>query len=143
MVRFIRFDNKYHEILLLFQSGAIFVSQVFTSGDFLVFQLESGFALLRLLGVDNVGGEKTWHLAAYSEFFPDVETAEAASADSAGLQISNPHIALTNRAFESTQVARIANSPLSHPESEPLLNWRKDPNREVSDRSVRLMLGIR
>jgi len=43
-------------------------------GDDLIFQLESGFGLLRVLAVE----EGVWHLLAYDEFFPDVESAEAA-----------------------------------------------------------------
>ena len=112
-------------------------------GDFLVFQLESGFALLRLLAVDEAEGDKVWHLAAYGDFFIDVESAEAAASDPQLLNVTSSHIALTNRAFESTQVARIANIPLTNAESEPLANWRNDPDRQVSDRSVRLMLGLR
>ena len=119
------------------------MSQTFTSGDFLVFQLESGFALLRLLDVEDVNGEKTWHVAAYGDLFPDVDTAEAASASPQHLTPCNTHIALTNRAFESTQVAKIANTPLTDTENEPLTNWRNDPNREITNRSVRLMLGLR
>lgn len=119
------------------------VSQAFESGDFLVFQLEAGFALLRLLAVDDHDGEKVWHIAAYSDLFSDVESAEDASADPAGLTISNAHISLTNRAFESTQVARIANIPLTENEKKPLFLWRSDPDHKTSDRSVRLMLGLR
>lgn len=119
------------------------MSQNFQQGDFLVFQLESGFALLRLLAMDETGGEKVCHLAAYGDFFPDVEAAEIASASPDSLTISCPHTALTNRAFESTQVARISNIPLTDRELEPLATWRNDPNRKVSDRSVRLMLGLR
>ena len=79
----------------------------------------------------------------YGDFFPDVDSAETALADLSGLSLSSPHIALTNRAFESTQVAKIANIPLNDRENEPLTKWRSDPNRYVSDRSVRLMLGLR
>jgi hypothetical protein len=118
------------------------MSQNFEPGDFLVFQLEAGFALLRFLAVDDEANGKVWHVAAYEEFFPDVESAEAA-AESGTLSISNPHLALTNRAFESTQVARILNSPLTDAENEPLRAWRDHPGQEVSDRSVRLMLGLR
>ncbi len=113
------------------------MSQNFQPGDFLVFQLESGFALLRVLALDETDGQKIWHLTAYNDFFPEVESAEAASTDSTQLTISNPHIALTNRAFDSTQVARIAHVPLTEHELEPLARWRDDPDREVSDRSVR------
>ena len=126
-----------------FNYRGIFVSQAFACGDFLVFQLEAGFALLRVLAVDVVDGEKVWHLAAYDDLFPDVDAAEDAASDPRRLSTSIGHIALTNRAFESTQVARIANIPITGPESEPLATWRDDPNRDVSDRSVRLMLGLR
>ncbi|MEO7659015.1 MAG: hypothetical protein ABIV48_05315 [Pyrinomonadaceae bacterium] len=119
------------------------MSQNFQPGDFLVFQLEAGFALLRLLEVADDEGETVWHVAAYNDFFPDVDAAEAASARSSSLGVSNPHIALTTRAFESTQVARIANIPLNADESAALNSWKSDPDREVSDRSVRLMLGFR
>jgi|SRR5436190_23532313 len=119
------------------------MSQNLQPGDFLVFQLEAGFALLRVLAVDEVGDDKTWHIAAYGDFFLDVESAEAALADLAGLSVNSAHLALTNRAFESTQVAKIANTPLTPQETAPLDAWRNDPDHEVSDRSVRLLLGIR
>lgn len=119
------------------------MSQNLQPGDFLVFQLESGFALMRLLAMDEDEGGKTWHVAAYGDFFPDVESAEAATARPESLGPGNPHLALTNRAFESTQVAKIASIPLTARETEPLTTWKKDPDRQVSDRSVRLMLGLR
>ncbi len=119
------------------------MSQNFQPGDFLVFQLEAGFALLRLLEIEQIDGDKIWHVAAYNDFYPDVETAEIASANPSVLMQSNPHIALTNRAFESTQVARIANIPLTEPEISPLHRWKNDQGSEISDRSVRLMLGFR
>jgi len=119
------------------------MSQNFQPGDFLVFQLESGFALLRLLAADDTDGAKIWHIAAYGDFFADVESAETAAIAMESLSVANPHIALTNRAFESTQVARIANVPLKDDELAPLSVWRSDPDRQTSDRSVRLMLGIR
>ena len=117
--------------------------QNFLPGDFLVFQLEAGYALLRLLAVEEVDGDLVWHVAGYGDFFLDVDTAEDAAKDPAGLSINSKHIALTNRAFESTQVARIANLTLTAEEIEPLNAWRNDKNREVSDRSVRLMMGLR
>lgn len=119
------------------------MSQNFQPGDFLVFQLEAGFALLRLLAIDEAEDEKIWHLAGYSDFFLDVDTAEAASAEPAKLSISNPHMALNTRAFEATQVAKITNLVLTENEIAPLNEWRNNPDREVSDRSVRLMLGFR
>lgn len=119
------------------------MGQNFQAGDFLAFQLEAGFALLRLLRVDERDGEKTWHVAAYSDMFPDIETAETAAANVSGLQISSAHMALTTRAFESTQVARIANTELTEDELAAFNAWNEDPGRTVSDRSVRLMLGLR
>ena len=119
------------------------MSQHLEPGDFLVFQLEAGFALLRLLAVDEADGEKTWHLAAYSDLFPDVDSAEALTTDTSRLTVSHPHLALTDRAFESTQVAKIANLPLTSEETSQLEEWRKRGEMFVSDRSVRLMLGLR
>ena len=117
------------------------MSQNFSPGDFMVFQLEAGFALLRLLDVDNA--ESIWHVAAYSDLFPDVDAAEAATVDPSTLKMSETHIALTTRAFESTQVARLSNRPLTNDEIAPLDAWKNDPHRKISDRSVRLMLGLR
>ena len=108
-------------------------------GDFLIFQLESGFALLRLLDVDE---DDTWHVAAYSDLFPSVESAEEAI-DRDDLKLSEHHIALTRRAFESTQVARVTNRSLAASEREALNVWRSESERHVSDRSVRLLLGLR
>lgn len=119
------------------------MSQNFQPGDFLVFQLEAGFALMRLLETDVADDQKIWHVAAYNEFFPDVESAEAAIEDGNKLSISNSHIALTDRAFASTQVARLQNQPLAEPDLDEYRQWQNDPDRIVSDRSVRLMLGLR
>ena len=57
--------------------------------------------------------------------------------------VARPVQTLTNRAFESTQVARIANSSLTSEELAPLDKWRADPEGNISDRSIRLMLGLR
>lgn len=124
-------------------ANLLIMSQNFQPGDFLVFQLEAGFALLRLLAVDEDEGGKTWHVAAYGDYFPDVDTAETAASNPRGLAVTQKHIALTNRAFESTQVARLSNLALTDDEAAPLNAWRADADREVSDRSVRLMLGLR
>jgi hypothetical protein len=96
---------------------------------------------MRLLGVDEADG--IFHVAVYGDFFPDVESAEAATADPSAISLSSPHIALTERAFQSTQVAAIGNRPLTDDESERLDSWINESERQVSDRSVRLMLGIR
>jgi hypothetical protein len=119
------------------------MSQNFQAGDFLIFQLESGYGLLRILGIDEENGEKVWHLSAYNELFFDIETADAALDEPQTLSLSIPHVALTNRAFEATQVARMKNAPLSAEELKPLENWKAEPNRGISDRSIRLMLGLR
>jgi hypothetical protein len=115
------------------------MSQSFHAGDFLVFQLEAGFALLRVLAVDEEG----WHIAAYDDLFADVESAEAAANAHSNLTIRSTHIALTQRAFESTQVAKIANHELKERDLAALNVWRDDPNRKISDRSIRLLLGLR
>ena len=56
------------------------MSYPFNPGDDLIFQLESGFGLLRVLAVEGEGSGTVWHLLAYDDFFPDVEAAEAALA---------------------------------------------------------------
>ena len=62
----------------------------FAPGDDLIFQLESAFGLLRVLAIDGEGGETVWHLLAYDEFFPDVESAERALAQGVRLPIRQP-----------------------------------------------------
>jgi len=119
------------------------MSQKFQAGDYLIFQLESGYGLLRILAIDDAHGDKVWHLAAYNELFLDVETADAAIENAGFLTVNHPHIALTNRAFESTQTARMKNEPLKETDLQALADWKQNPNAAVSDRSVRLMLGLR
>ena len=119
------------------------MSQDLQPGDFLVFQLESAVALLRVLAIDETDGQKVWHLAAYDDFFPDVGAAEDAINDQNPLSANLPHVALTDRAFESTQVARVAHVPLTVEETGSVTNWRQDATREVHDRSIRLLLGLR
>jgi len=118
------------------------VSQNFQAGDYLIFQIESGYGLLRILAIEETNGEKIWHLTAYNELFLDSETADAAIENLNALTISLPHVALTNRAFESTQTARMSNKPLNEIELQPLYDW-KNSGGEIFDRSVRLMLGLR
>jgi hypothetical protein len=119
------------------------MSRNFAAGDFLVFQLEAGFALLRLLHIENKGDENIWHVSAYNEFFPDIVTAEEAIDRHWNLTISNPHIALNERAFASTQVARLQNIPLADADLDGYRQWIDDPERMISDRSIRLILGLR
>jgi len=120
------------------------MSQNFEAGDFLIFQIESGYGLLRILAIDEADGDdKIWHLAAYNELFFDIETADAALLNPQNLTVSLSHVAITTRAFEATQTARMTNTPLTDEELKPLENWRQNPSREVSDRSIRLLLGLR
>jgi len=118
------------------------MSNPFNPGDDLIFQLESGFGLLRVLAVEGEGAGTVWHLMAYDEFFPDVETAEHALAQPAPLPVREAHMALTNRAFERTPVARLGNRPVTDDELAQYNAWLNS-DRDVSDRSALLMLGIR
>ena len=115
----------------------------FKAGDFLFFQIEAGFALIRLLGIDEIPNDTIWHIAAFNDLFPDVDSIERATSTPAALSTSIPHVALTSRAFESTQVSEIANSPLTDEELSALERWYDDPERKISDRSIRLLTGLR
>jgi len=116
--------------------------QDFAPGDFLVFQLEAGYGLLRVLGSEGQDGDKVWHLLAYRDLFLDVDSAERA-ANVNNLTVELPHVALTNRAFESTQVAKITSVPIDPAQTERLASWDSDPQHKVHDRSIRLLLGLR
>lgn len=117
--------------------------QAFEPGDDLIFQLESGFGLLRVLAIEDRGVEgRVWHLLAYEELFPEVEAAEAALADSKALHVRLGHMALTDRAFERTPAAKIGNRPVIDHELSGYRQWI-ERNEQVSDRSALLMLGLR
>jgi len=118
------------------------MSNPFNPGDDLIFQLESAFGLLRVLAVEGEGAGTVWHLLAYDEFFPDVESAESALAGGKQLPVRKAHMALTNRAFERTPVARLGNRPVTENELIAYNEW-VNGERAVSDRSALLMLGIR
>src|SRR5215472_7233572 len=118
------------------------MSEVLNPGDDLVFQLERGFGLLRVLATEGEGADTVWHLLAYDEFFPDVESAEVALAQPSALPVRKAHMALTNRAFERTPVARLGNRPVTNDELLAYNQWLSG-DRHVSDRSALLMLGIR
>ena len=102
-----------------------------------MFQIESGFGLMRVLGIDDSGADPVWHITVYRDLFPEIEYAELAIASPESLTPEIEHIALTDRAFESTQVSRLGNAPLTGRE-----HWKTD-NIEISDRSIRLLLGLR
>jgi hypothetical protein len=117
-------------------------SQNFAAGDDLVFQIESGFGLLRVLATEEhpVYG-RIWHLLAYEDLFPDVEFAETALANG-GLRANIPHMALTSRAFERTPAAKLGNRPVNEEELTAYRQWQA-ADGPVSDRSALLMLGLR
>lgn len=115
----------------------------FKGGDFLVYQLESSYGLLRVLAVEDEENDPIWHVAAYDEFFLEVERAEALITSGSLPKPGHEHIALTNRAFESTQVAKIAHVALTDADEQGFNAWLLGPDREISDRSVRLLLGLR
>jgi hypothetical protein len=115
----------------------------FAPGDDLIFQLESGLGLLRILAIDGEGSDTVWHLLAYEEFFPSVEAAEAGLSEPGSLQIRKAHMALTDRAFERTPAARLGNRPLAEGELAAYREWQQSDERKVSDRSALLLLGIR
>ena len=118
------------------------MSAPFAPGDDLIFQLESGFGLLRVLAVEESASGRVWHLMAYEELFPDPESAEAALQSPTALHIRKAHMALTDRAFERTPAARLGNRPLTHDEEAAYQNWLEG-DQYVSDRSALLMLGVR
>lgn len=115
----------------------------FVAGDDLVFQLESGFGLIRVLAVEPQGaGQSVWHILVYEDFYVDVESAEAALGAGAELAVRKAHLALTEHAFEKTPAARLGNRPVGERELTAYLAW-KERGGEVFDRSVLLMLGLR
>ena len=115
----------------------------FAPGDDLIFQVESGLGLLRVLAVEHEGADTIWHLLAYEEFFPSVEAAEAALAEPGSLSVRNSHMAMTDRAFERTPAARLGNRPVKEEELTGYREWQQSEARKVSDRSALLLLGIR
>ena len=118
------------------------MTQSFAPGDDLIFQLESGFGLLRVIAIDEREGKPVWHLMAYEELFPDLESAESALADPVSLHIRKDHMALTARAFERTPAARLGNRPVTDSERAVYQEWVESDGK-VSDRSALLMLGLR
>src|SRR5712691_7811622 len=142
-------DNKFHaerklacDNLGWTQRTRISMDQTFNPGDDLIFQLESGFGLLRVLAVEQKGSDRIWHLTAYEELFPDVEAAERALTIPENLHVRRAHMALTDRAFERTPAARLGNRPVMSEELTAYQRWVEDSG-VVSDRSALLMLGLR
>jgi hypothetical protein len=114
----------------------------FAPGDILVFQIESGYGLMKVIGIDTNGADTTWHVKAYRDLFMDVETADLAAAAPGSLMPEIPHVAMTDRAFESTQVSVISRDGVSDEEEAAVNAWR-NAALEPTDRSIRLLLGLR
>src|SRR5258708_4481669 len=119
------------------------MAREFAPGDDLIFQLESGLGLLRILAIKGEGAETVWHLLAYEEFFPDVESAEVALSQPDSLTVRRAHMALTERAFERTPAARLGNRQVTEEELAAYQEWLQADARKGSDRSALLLLGIR
>ena len=118
------------------------MSDGFAPGDILVFQIESGFGLMKVIGTDTAGAETIWHVKAYRDLFMDVESADMAAASPESLTPEIGHVAMTERAFESTQVSVISREGVSGEEEAAVKSWRSVP-AEPTDRSIRLLLGLR
>jgi len=114
----------------------------FKPGDNLVFQLESGFGVLRVLAVEEIDDDTIWHLSVYEDLYPDVEAAEAALATNTRMPLRTPHLAVTNYAFEKTAAAKLSNTPVRDEELAAYRLW-KESGAEASNRSVLMMLGFR
>ena len=118
------------------------MSLQYAPGDDLVFQLESGFGLLRVLASEDRADGRVWHLMAYEDLFPEVEAAEAALAAPQTLGVRAAHLALTEHAFEKTPVARLGNRPVRDEELAAYRDWQRSGGR-VHERSALLLLGLR
>jgi hypothetical protein len=119
------------------------MSQSFIAGDDLIFQLESGYGLVRVVAVEGEAAATIWHLVIYEELFPDVESAEKALANPESLHLAKRHLALTDRAFERTPAAKLGHRAITDEESAAYFEWRESPERQVFDRSLLLLLGMR
>ena len=119
------------------------MSRTFSAGDYLIFQLESGYGLLRVLAVEGEGADTVWHLCVYEELFPDIESAEQALAHPESLHASKPHLALTDRAFERTPAAKLGHRPEIEDELAAYHLWQQSADRQIFDRSLLLLLGMR
>jgi hypothetical protein len=120
----------------------VLMSLRYEAGDDLLFQLESGFGLMRVLGREGEGPGLVWHVLVYEDFYPDVEQAESALAGADSLAVAHAHLALTDRALERTPAARLGSRPVAENETEAIGAWRARGG-QVFDRSVLQMLGVR
>lgn len=118
------------------------MSQEFDPGAYLIFQLESGYGLLRVLAYEGSEDDKVWHVTAFNEMFLEVDDAEQAI-DGGRLSPVIGHVAMTNRAFESTQVAFLSHKPLAAEDLSGYETWIAKVDPPISDRSIRLLMGVR
>jgi hypothetical protein len=119
------------------------MSQEFQPGDFLLFQLEAGFGLMRLIAIDESDDEPVWHVSAFEELFLEIDDAERAIATPEKLTLAVPYAVLTNRAFESTQVSRLGNEPVTEAENAEYTAWNANRESRPSDTPIRLLMGLR
>ncbi|MBC7795339.1 MAG: hypothetical protein H7Z37_00540 [Pyrinomonadaceae bacterium] len=119
------------------------MAREFKAGDVLIFQLESGYGLLKVLAVDETDDDVIWHLAAFEDLFLDGEMAEMALENQGNMRFVEKHLALTNRAFESTPTAKLVNIAPTNEELQFVESWRNDSKHKLNDLSVRLLLGLR
>ena len=54
------------------------MSQKFQPGDYLIYQIESAYGLLRILAIEKTENDTIWHLAAYEEMFLEIDSADSA-----------------------------------------------------------------
>lgn len=112
-------------------------------GDIFIFQLESGYGIQKVIGVDSEGEDAVIHLRLYQDLFFSVEVAEQLSRIPSMLTVSVPHVALNERAFSSTQTSKLTNVPPSDEEKQLVEKWRNKAGRIIEERSIRLLLGLR
>jgi len=118
------------------------MSQNFNPGDYLIFQLESGYGLLKLIGRTGPTEEPIWHLKAFQELFLDIESADLALAKPETLTVSLHHAALTNRAFLATQVSIMIKGYVETTEESAVNAWQV-AGSVPTDSPIRMLLGLR
>lgn len=73
----------------------------------------------------------------------DVVMAEAAARSLENLKVEIVHEAMTERAFDSTQTSFILNIQVSDEENRLIQEWNAKPGILPTDRSIRLLMGLR
>ena len=118
------------------------MSQNFTPGDYLIFQIESGYGLLKIIGLTGPSDDPVWHLKAFQELFLDIDTADLALLDPSTLTVSMHHAALTNRAFLATQVSIMTKGSVETEETSLVTDWEVK-GAIPTDSPIRMLLGLR